>query len=151
MAMNYLIKLIPILCLITILVGCSPPAACPVTDPKWALSPEDVAVNNPPAYGYYFINEDRSIWASAWWFDQNENFLISGKALKTGWFRPEGVTLEITGQRLDGEAPALEVSIPCCYPTRFQATGLTFPTDGCWQVNAAAGGSHLSFIVQVKP
>jgi hypothetical protein len=67
-----------------------------------------------------------------------------------GWFRPAGETLTITGQRLDAEAPPLEAEIPCCYPTRFQATGLYFPTEGCWEVNAAAAESELSVVVWVE-
>jgi len=139
------------LCLVSALSGCSGSAECPVSEPAWLLPPEDSVVQNEPAYGYYFVNEDRSIWAAAWWVGQEENYLIPGEGLKTGWFRPAGATLEITGQRLDGEAPALEAQIPCCYPTRFQATGLYFPTQGCWEVTAKAEDSLLTFVVWVEP
>jgi hypothetical protein len=67
-----------------------------------------------------------------------------------GWFRPAAANLEITGQRIDAQAPPLEAHIPCCYPTRFQATGLYFPTAGCWEVTAKAGQSELSFVVWVE-
>ncbi len=127
-------------------------AACPVTKPAWVLAPEDSAVLNPPAYGYYFVNEDSSIWASAWWWEKEEYPLHAGKnGNKVGWFRPEGAVMEITGQRLDGQAPPLEADVPCCYPTRFQASGLYFPTEGCWEVTAKAADSMLSFVVEVKP
>lgn len=126
-------------------------SACPVTEPLWVKPPDDPAVGNPPAYGHYFVNRDRSIWASAWWTEAEEYRLhASEDGVKVGWFRPAGATLAITGQRLDGEAPPLEAHIPCCYPTRFQATGLAFPTEGCWEVVARAGESELSFIVQVE-
>jgi len=148
---NQMHRLIIMMILSALLSACSASTACPVTEPEWVLPPDDAAVNDPPAHGYYYVNEDQSIWASAWWFNQDENYLIPGEGIKIGWFRPEGAPLEITGQRLDGEAPALEASIPCCYPTRFQATGLTFPTEGCWQVNATAEDARLSFVVQVKP
>jgi hypothetical protein len=124
---------------------------CPVTEPTWAKPPEDSAVQNAPAYGYYFVNEDRSMWASAWRTEQEENYLRAGEDIKMGWFRPAGAGLEITGQRLDGEAYTLETHIPCCYPTRFQATGLVFPTEGCWEVNATAEDRQLSFVVWVGP
>jgi hypothetical protein len=133
-----------------LLSGCSWNPNCPVSEPVWILPPDDSAVQNEPAYGYYYVNEDRSIWASAWWEGQEENYLIPGEDIKTGWFRPAGVTLEITGQRLDGEAPALEAHVPCCYPTRFQATGLYFPTEGCWEVTAKASESELKFVVWVE-
>jgi len=125
--------------------------ACPLTEPAWAKPPEDSAVQNPPEYGYYFINEDSSIWASAWWTNQDENYLLAGEDIKVGWFRPAGATLEVTGQRLDGEAPPLEFHAPCCYPTRFQSSGLGFPTPGCWEVTARAENRKLSFVVWVEP
>lgn len=126
---------------------------CPVTEPSWAKPPEDDAVLDPPAYGYYYLNEDGSIWASAWWWGQAQEHQprTSNEGVKVGWFRPEGARLEITGQRLDAEAPALDAHVPCCYPTRFQATGLVFPTDGCWEVTAEAAESDLSFVVWVQP
>jgi hypothetical protein len=68
-----------------------------------------------------------------------------------GWFRPAGVDLEVAGRRIDGEAPPLHFHAPCCYPTRFQASGLYFPAAGCWEVNAKAGKSDLSFVVWVNP
>jgi hypothetical protein len=71
--------------------------------------------------------------------------------IKVGWFRPAGAELIILGQWLDGNAPLLEAEVPCCYPTRFQATGLYFPTDGCWKVTARVADSELSFIVWVEP
>jgi hypothetical protein len=126
--------------------------ACTLTEPVWAQPPEDAAVQGSPAFGYYFINEDQSIWAAAWWADQEAgNLRASGDGIKTGWFRPAGAELQITGQRLDAEAPPLEAHVPCCYPTRFQATGLFFPTEGCWEVTARADDSEISFIVQVAP
>jgi hypothetical protein len=95
------------------------------------------------------VNEDRSIWASAYW---GEYHLRAGEeGNKVGWFRPAGAELEITGQRLDGEAPPLEAHASCCYPTRFQASGLYFPTEGCWEVIAKAQDKELSFVVRVEP
>lgn len=125
---------------------------CPVTEPDWIEPPKDSAVQGPPTYGYYFVNEDHSILASAWW-EGNEEYLLhsSEDGIKVGWFRPDGATLEITGQRLDSQAPPLDAHVPCCYPTQFQATGLAFPTEGCWEVTATAAESVLSFIVQVEP
>ncbi len=128
-----------------------PQTVCPVTKPEWVKPPEDSAVEGTPDYGYYYVNEDRSIWASAWWTGQEEEYLRANEeGLKVGWFRPAGATLEIEGQRIDAQAPPLDAHAPCCYPTRFQATGLVFPTEGCWQVNARATNSELSFIIQVN-
>jgi hypothetical protein len=125
---------------------------CPITEPAWARPPEDPAVPGSPGYGDYYVNEDRSMWASAGWAGQEGSPLrVSEEGVKVGWFRPEGAALEITGQRLDAAADPLEADIPCCYPTQFQAAGLYFPTAGCWQVTARAAGSALSFVVRVEP
>jgi hypothetical protein len=124
--------------------------ACPVTEPVWLLHPEDSAIQNEPTYGYYYVNEDSSIWASARW-PREENPLRAGEGgNKMGWFRPAGAKLEITGKRLDGEAPPPKGMFPCCYPTRFQSSGLHFPTAGCWEVTAKAADSVLTFIVKVE-
>lgn len=126
--------------------------ACQVTKPIWVKPPEDSAVDGSPGYRYYFVNKDRSIWASAWWTGEAEDYLrVSREGIKVGWFRSAGVVLEITGQRIDAQAPPLDAHVPCCYPTRFQATGLIFPTEGCWEVTARAVDRVLSFIVRVEP
>lgn len=126
---------------------------CPATEPEWAKPPEDAAVQGPSDYGYYYINQDRSIWASAWWTGQEEEFAprAGEEGIKVGWFRPEGVPLAISGKRLDGDAPPLAAHAPCCYPTRFQASGLVFPSEGCWEVTAQADDRTLSFVVRVTP
>jgi hypothetical protein len=125
---------------------------CPVTEPAWVKPPDDTAVDGSPAYGHYFVNADQSIMASAGWvFDQEYLLAERENGIKMGWFRPAGATLEITGQRLDGDSPPLEAIIPCCYPTRFQASGLIFPTEGCWEITAKAADRELSFVVSVTP
>lgn len=126
--------------------------SCSVTEAMWVKPPEDSAVQGSAEYGYYFVNEERSIWASAWWTGAEENYLnTSEDGIKVGWFRPAGATLEISGQRIDGQAPPLEANVPCCYPTQFQATGLMFPTEGCWKVTAQAADEALSFVVWIEP
>lgn len=129
----------------------TPTAVCPVTQPEWVKAPEDSAVLNTPELGYYYVNQDRSIWASAWWTGGEYPLRVSEEGVKVGWFRPAGATLAITGRRVDGLASPLDAHVPCCYPTRFQATGLYFPTSGCWEVTARAAGSELSFVVWVEP
>jgi hypothetical protein len=127
-------------------------SVCPLTEPVWAKPSEDSAVLNSPEYGNYFVNEDRSMWVSAWWTEKKEYYLqVSEEGNKVGWFRPEGATLEITGRRIDGEAPPLKAYIPCCYPTRFQTSSLIFPTEGCWEVTGKAADRVLSFVVRVAP
>lgn len=125
---------------------------CPLSEPSWVKPPADAAVDGTPEYSFYYVNPDSSIWASAWWIEHEEEYLRAGaEGIKTGWFRPQGVDLEITGQRLDKQAAPLDAHIPCCSPTRFQASGLYFPTGGCWEVTASAELSELSFILWLEP
>jgi hypothetical protein len=142
--------------LICILAGCtnfaSPADSCPVTEPLWLKPPKDAAIPDEPSFGYFYANEDRSIMASAWWADQEEDQLHATKeGVKMGWFRPAGAPLEITGKRTDAKAPPLQADIPATYPTRFQATGVYFPSEGCWEVTGTAGKSQLTFVVWVEP
>jgi hypothetical protein len=126
--------------------------SCPVTEPAWLKPPDDPAVLSEPAFSYYYVNEDSSIWSAAYWGDEEKEYLrASEDGLKWGWFRPEGALLEITGSRIDGEAPPLRSEVPCCYPTRFQVSGLYFPTEGCWEVTAKADDKELSFVVWIRP
>jgi len=149
--MSTLPRLLVIL-LFLALVACGGKRDCAVTTPVWAKPSADAAILDAPAYSYYFINEDQSIWASAGWASpKGDPLRVSEEGFKVGWFRPAGTTLEITGHRLDGQAPVLESDIPCCYPTRFQATGIYFPTEGCWEVTAKAEDEELSFVVWVEP
>lgn len=153
--MTLLTRTLVILLWLSALVACTDAFSgnkCPVTEPVWEKPPEDAAVLNPPTYGYYFINEDQSIWASAEWATSKAKPLhLTDEGIKVGWFRPAGALLEITGRRLDGKATALVAEAPCCYPTRFQASGLYFPTEGCWEVIARAEDKELRFVVWVEP
>ena len=125
---------------------------CAVTTPVWETPRDDPAVEASVKNGYYFVNENRSIWASAWWTEQEEIYLHANEEdIKIGWFRPAGADLLISGKRIDADADPLEAHIPCCYPTRFQSTGLYFPTEGCWEVKAQADNDLLSLIVWVEP
>ena len=112
---------------------------CPITKPVWLKPPEDSAVMNPPAFGYYFVNADRSILASAWWFENEGYPLLAGKeGNKIGWFRPAGADLEITGKRLDAEALPWKLTPRVAIRPVFRPAGCTFLAPGCWEVTARA-------------
>jgi hypothetical protein len=120
-------------------------ADCPVTAKTYDRPPDDP---NPffPGFGYgnWYINADRTMWASAESrFERGEDKVL--------WIRPAGTQLIVTGRRLDAAAPPPRADIPCCYPSTFQASGLTFPTPGCWQVTAKAGTATLQFVVTAGP
>lgn len=69
---------------------------------------------------------------------------------KFGWWRIVSGTLTITGRRLDAPAPPLRASVPDGYGSHgFQASGVYFPTEGCWEVTGTVGGSELTFVTFV--
>ena len=76
---------------------------------------------------------------------------MAGAGEKVMWIRLQCTNLQISGRRLDAAAPPLHADIPGSYFTGFQVTGLTFPTEGCWEVIATAGTDELRFVTQVVP
>ena len=92
------------------------------------------------------------------WYCSQDNELCTVKSgpwpaggWKVGWRKPPGANLEVSGRRLDAEAPPLGASVPDGYGGTFQASGLIFPTGGCWEVEARAGSNVLRFVVPVDP
>ena len=73
--------------------------------------------------------------------------------VKVPWWRGVAGKLKVTGTRLDAPAPPLESNVPNGYgPEGFQATGLIFPTEGCWKVTGRVGTARLVFVtLVVKP
>lgn len=66
--------------------------------------------------------------------------------MKFGWWREVPGRLRIIGRRLDAPAPRLLADVPSGYgATGFQASGLIFPTEGCWEVTGTVGQTSLSF------
>lgn len=72
--------------------------------------------------------------------------------LKFMWWRVDedsGATLRLSGKRLDGDAPPAIGNVPAGYGAVFQASGVAFPTEGCWEVTGSAGMSTVSFVLEV--
>ena len=71
--------------------------------------------------------------------------------MKFGWYRLTKGYLTITGRRLDAPAPpASGLTSPGSYGlTGFNASGVIFPTEGCWQVTGRAGRAALTFVTFV--
>jgi len=94
------------------------------------LWPDGTVVFKPGGAG--FVEEDGSL------------------SMKFPWTRYVKGQLTIDGRRLDGPSPPLRAHIPSGYgDTGFQATGLTFPTPGCWEVTGHVGNGHLTFVTRV--
>jgi hypothetical protein len=69
--------------------------------------------------------------------------------MKWPWWRGVKGRLVITGRRLDGKAPPLTADIPDYGTTGFQASGISFPTEGCWEVTGTVGEARLTFVTLV--
>jgi hypothetical protein len=71
---------------------------------------------------------------------------------KLGWWRIAPGRLTITGRRLDAPAPPLRGEAQEGYGSSgFQASGVYFPTEGCWEVTGGVGDATLTFVVFVLP
>jgi hypothetical protein len=69
---------------------------------------------------------------------------------KFPWWRYATGHITITGRRLDAPAGQLMSYVPAGYgDTGFQATGVTFPSEGCWQVTAKMDHTALTFVTFV--
>jgi len=71
-------------------------------------------------------------------------------AAKFGWWRAGSGKIRISGRRLDARAPPLRAHVPDGYGSGFQATGLMFPTTGCWKVTGRYLKSQISFTLLVS-
>jgi hypothetical protein len=69
--------------------------------------------------------------------------------MKWPWWRGVEGRLTITGRRLDGKAPPLTASIADDGTSGFQPSGISFPTEGCWEVTAAVGDAELTFVTLI--
>jgi hypothetical protein len=121
---------------------------CRVTELVHAEPPRDRNAD-PFGPGPWYAHADRTMWAGA---DAPRMAVTpKGRYNKVLWIRAAGSELKVSGRRLDAEAPPLTAYIPCCYPTGFQASGLAFPSEGCWEIKAVAGANELTFVTRVAP
>jgi hypothetical protein len=124
---------------------------CPVTKPGKA--PEDIGDR---LYGSSVAFGNRDLWVGGLGDDgvivADSRFVESDGSIgwKFGWWRIVPGTLTITGRRLDTPAPPARASVPDGYgPEGFQASGVSFPTEGCWEITGSVGGSALTFVTFV--
>src|SRR6266852_6378753 len=125
-------------------------AACPVTKPNGNTPPGERSCPNCIGNG--------ALWTGLW-PDGKVVFSSGGPGsiskdgslgMKFWWWRGVRGKLTITGRRLDAPAPPLRARIPEGYgDIGFQATGLIFPTVGCWEVTGKAGDASLRFVTLV--
>ena len=71
---------------------------------------------------------------------------------KFPWWRLVYGHLTITGRRLDAPAAPLRSFVPGGYgDIGFQASGVIFPSEGCWQVTGTIAHTSLTFVTLVIP
>ena len=122
-------------------------ASCTVTKPNGNTPPGEHSC--PDCFG------NGALW-TALWPDGKVAFSRGGPgfvaedgslSMKFPWWRGVRGKLTITGRRLDAHAPPLRARIPEGYgDIGFQATGVIFPTVGCWEVTGKAGDASLRFV-----
>jgi len=111
----------------------------------------DLLFGWPSAYG------NGSLWVGALWPNgvvimTRDDVGPDGRlGMKFGWYRLTSGYLTITGRRLDAPAPPLTAeTMPGSYGlTGFNASGVIFPTEGCWQVTGRVGRVALTFVTFV--
>jgi hypothetical protein len=127
---------------------------CPVTHPSRFVPPSGVA------YGALFGADSSygngQLWVGGLWANgiiaAERSFVEPDGAvgMKFGWYRVAAGQLTITGRRLDAPAPPARADVPSGYgDTGFQASGVYFPTEGCWEVTGTVGSTTLTFVTFV--
>lgn len=120
-------------------------ASCPITRPP------DPPMTPPPS-----IMETR-IAPNMFWYGNEALWVVLPAdsvtwSRKVMWWRTIPGQMTIEGVRLDAPAPPLESSVPRGYgDIGFQASGIIFPTTGCWEVVGKIAGKELRFVVTVVP
>ena len=120
---------------------------CPVTKPIDANPPTVVPDGRPfIGPGLFYVSPDRKIRASVGGWDTSRP-----GDLGVLWLKPLGVSLEVSGRRLDAEAPPLEIFAGGDDLRDFQVVvgGLIFPTEGCWEIVAQSEKSVLRFVMYI--
>jgi hypothetical protein len=70
---------------------------------------------------------------------------------KLAWWRAVKGPFTIQGRRLDAPAGSLQSDVRGYGNTGFLASGVIFPTAGCWEITGKADDAALTFVVEVEP
>ena len=117
---------------------------CPVTERTIATPPTAVPGGRDPlSRGPYYVSADRQVWAQDWGWTSTPGMR------KVLWLKPLGTPLELRGRRLDAQAPPLGIDTGGDSSDGFQASHLTFPTEGCWEIVAQSEQSVLRFVMYI--
>ena len=129
-------------------------ARCPVTRPRRWRPP--AGVTRDALFGAGAAHGNGKLWVGGLWdegvIEAGPEFVdaVGSIGMKFGWWREVEGWLRISGRRLDGSAPPLRADVPDGYDLRgFQASGVWFPTEGCWEVTGRVGATSLTFVTLV--
>ena len=125
---------------------------CPVTigDPVPSSKPWREGL-----FGWQSAYGNGSLWVGALWprgvvIVTPDHVDPDGRlGMKFGWYRLTSGFLTITGRRLDASAPPASGQASGYGLTGFNASGVIFPTEGCWQVTGRVGRVALTFVTFV--
>ena len=68
------------------------------------------------------------------------------------WWRLNPIPIEVSGRRLDADAPPLKADLIEGYEGfSHHISSISFPEPGCWEIEASAGDMQLRFVVGVAP
>ena len=142
---------------LVIAVGCGTPA--PTTTPVAACDPTLPNGDAPPgeeAAPSFFGNG--RLYTTGLWDDgiirADPRFVAADGSIdmKFAWWRAPGVgapgDLQIVGHESSTNAAIVATVLDGCGQP-FQATGITFPAEGCYEITARSGDSKLTFVVRV--
>lgn len=131
----------------------SPPAVCDVTLPNGDSPPGEEPSPTFHGTGSLFMSglaEDGEIVA-----DRRSIAEDGSIGIKLAFWRAPGVgeagDLEIIGHEVNTGA-VVTPTIPDGYGQRFQATGVIFPAEGCYEITVTSGDAVLTFVTKItKP
>ncbi len=130
-------------------------AACPVTFPNGSQPPYP-SLQYPGAPHSPGYHGNGVLWAAT---GTGGKILVQPALVnadgsiewKMGWHRGEHGKLTVTGRRLDAPAPPAQgyYDIEGYGDIGFQAGGITFPSQGCWEITGKVGEASLTFVTLV--
>src|SRR5207248_1340578 len=111
-----------------------PTDTCPVTVPNKSTPPGERSSSFHHGNGVLWT----VLWPGGRVIAAASDILPDGSiGVKFPWWRGGEGKLIITGRRLDAPAPPMKALIPEGYgDVGFQASGLIFPSIGCWEISA---------------
>lgn len=122
---------------------------CPVTHPNGSTPPGQLPSSLHDGNGKLWTD----LWPAGMALVPRQDVRSDGSMeVKFPWWRGSGVRwpLTITGRRLDAPAPPATAYLPGGYEAmNFQASGVIFPSAGCWEVTGQAVGAKLTFVTLV--